>query len=112
MSNTQNDVPENYWKLIDEMYESGDEISLMLLGLEMTPKPFPIPGGQMVMVPGPTFFTAIFRKALPEALVVDLQQKIEDGSNQLMTDVPLQWRFIRLMGKRGSVSVSSPRIKM
>ena len=114
MSDSANtDCPDGYWKLVAEMYTEGDEINIMLLGLEMSPKPLPVAGNQMAMVPQPSFFQAIFREANDVALIVDLEQKDQGGGTQLMRDVPLQWRFIRLIGRRSTIeAVSKPKIRM
>ena len=104
-------VHPDYHLEIASRFEEGDHISIMLLGLEMGQKLTQVPGGVAPMQ-APVFYQAIFKAATQVGLICDLEQKVQEGT-QLITDIVIQWQYIRLLGKTGEVStIARPKIKL
>jgi len=86
-------VHEKLWEEVSLTYSEGDDLQIVLLGMEMGP------GGMLTL-------DAEFRKATPTALWVHISLK---GGGGRMLDVPIQWNHIRLVGK--SSVVNSPLVR-
>ena len=101
----------DYYKEIATRFDKGDKISIMLLGMEIGQKMKQVPGG-MMPVQAQQFFQAKYRAAVPAGLVCDLEQKTPDGV-LMLTDIVIQWQYIRLMGKTGDVqTITTAKIKL
>jgi|APSaa5957512622_1039677.scaffolds.fasta_scaffold322212_2 hypothetical protein len=80
-------VNENLWEEVSTTYAEGDDLQIVLLGMEMGP------GGMMTL-------DAEYKKATPAALWVNISLK---GGGGRMLDVPIQWGHIRLVGKTSAL---------
>ena len=80
-------VHENLWQEVAETYNEGDDLQIVLLGMEMGQ------GGMMTL-------DATYKKATPAALWVDIALK---GGGGRMLDVPIQWGHVRLVGKASAL---------
>lgn len=80
-------VHEDLWLEVQEAYTDGDDLQIVLLGMEMGQ------GGLLTL-------DATYRRATRTALWVDIALK---GGGGLMRDVPVQWGHIRLVGKTSAL---------